>query len=299
MPALAEARGLDFPDFVRILCAIDVDQPTPAALGLAGFFAARFGAALEALYVGTVSNGAEPELEMRLNRIVERVSAPRSTVKLATGVPARAIVERASERRCDLIVLGARQRSDLGWQFRDDVVRDVTTAAPCATLTVHERDTPEAIDRVLVPVDLGPSTPRVVDWACAIALAFGAELQLLHVVSRERCSPSGRDRAELSALTRRVALRGVKASADVIVAGGAANGIESYNDRGEFDLVVMGLGGGPQRSPRLARGVVATLRNRLSIPLLAVPSPSFDGTKLRANEPRVCARARDGASLSA
>jgi hypothetical protein len=85
MPALAEARGLDIPGFVRILCAIDVDQPTPAALGMAGFFAARFGAALEALYVGTLTNGAEPELELRLNRIVEHVSAPCSTVKLATG----------------------------------------------------------------------------------------------------------------------------------------------------------------------------------------------------------------------
>jgi nucleotide-binding universal stress UspA family protein len=232
------------PHFERILCAFDVEQPSPAALELARLLAERTGSALESFYADN-------------------------------GSPARAILERASSLRADLIVLGARSRSDLGWQFRDDVVRDVSALAECATLTVHERDTPAALEHILVPVDFGPATRPVVERAAALALGFDASLQLLHVVSHQSVDES----VKLAALERGLASRGIKVSADVIVASGAAHGIESHNQRGEFDLVVMGVSGSPHYAPRLTRGVIATLRNRLSVPLLSVRELTVDPTR--------------------
>jgi nucleotide-binding universal stress UspA family protein len=232
------------PHFERILCAFDVEHPSPAALELARLFAERTGAALDSFYADS-------------------------------GSPARAILERASITRADLIVLGARSRSDLGWQFRDDVVRDVSALAECATLTVHERDSPAAVDHILVPIDFGPATQPVVERASALALGFGASLQLLHVVSHHSVDES----AQLSTLEQGLALRGVNVSAQVIVASGAAHGIESHNQRGEFDLIVMGVSGAPHSAPRLTRGVIATLRNRMSVPLLSIREGALDATR--------------------
>lgn len=232
--AAADCRHL--PDFERILCAFDVAHASPDALGLANLLAERCGASIETLYV-------------------------------ATGAPAQAILAQAKTSRCDLIVLGARSRSDLGWQFRDDVVRDVSALADCGTLTVHERDTPATIERILVPVDLGPTTESTLERASALARRFGAKVQLLHVVSHHSFDAN----TQLESLRTRLSLLGVTVAAEIVVASSVASGIESYNQRAEFDLVVIGCGSSRDRS-RLTRGTLATLRNRLSVPLLSVPS---------------------------
>ena len=232
--AAADCRPL--PHFERILCAFDAAHPSPDALGLANLLAERFGASLE-------------------------------TLNVAIGSPAEAILARAKASRCDLIVLGSRSRSDLGWQFRDDVVRDVSALADCGTLTVHERDTPATVERILVPVDFGPATASTLEQASALALRFSAQIQLLHVVSHDSFDAD----AQLESLRARLSLLGVVATAETVVASSVAGGIESYNQRAEFDLVV--LGGGSSRDPsRLTRGTLATLRNRLPVPLLSVRS---------------------------
>lgn len=56
----------------------------------------------------------------------------------------------------------------------------------------------------------------------------------------------------------------------------AVNGIADLNDRGEFDLLVLGLSGPPRAARRLIRGVTATLRKRLPIPVLSVRQPTED-----------------------
>lgn len=254
-----------WPHFERILCAFDVEQPSPSALELARLLAEPGAGSIESFYADS-------------------------------GSPAQAILARAGAVNADLIVLGARSRSDLGWQFRDDVVRDVSALAAYATLTVHERDVPPAVQHVLVPVDFGPATSAVLERASALAIGFGAALQLLHVASHESVDQA----AQLATLQQGLAARGIRAAAEVIVARGAAHGIESYNQRGEFDLVVMGVSGKPHSAPRLTRGVVATLRNRLSVPLLAIREAQLDAARPHASAaPPERWDAEVGAELSA
>jgi nucleotide-binding universal stress UspA family protein len=258
------ADGRHLPHFERILCAFNSAQPSPDALGLAKLIAERFGASLE-------------------------------TFSVTSGSPAPAILERALHGRSDLIVLGSRARSDLGWQFRDDIVRDVAALADCCTLTVHERDTAPAVERILVPVDFGTSTEATLERASSLALRFAAMVQLLHVVSHESLDAQAR----LSELRQRLSLVGVTATAEVVVASSIAAGIESYNQRAEFDLVVMGSS---SRDPsRLIRGVIATLRNRVSVPLLSVRSAPREVSLagLRPLEPALALESAARAQLSA
>ena len=287
------------PTIERVLCALDVEHPIVGAVSLAGLIATRFGVPLEVLHVeeGTgpaaFQNRASRVADLmvshntgqRLEQLVGARGGPDSTTRLASGSPVESILARSAASGDDLIVLGARQRSDLGWQFRDDIARQVSALADCATLTVHDRDQADTIERIIVPVDFGPVTARAIAWALVFAQRFEAEVHVVHVVSRERQSERAVDRSDTSArsssvpsnvsaridaLAGELSRSGVKATCDVVIAGGVVNGITDCNDRGEFDLLVLGLNGPPRGAARLTRGLAATLRNRMSIPILSV-----------------------------
>jgi nucleotide-binding universal stress UspA family protein len=294
------------PTIERVLCALDVEQPVLSAISTAGLIATRFGVPLEVLHVErTGSSGpfqgnadrvqdlmASHNAEQRLEQLVQGQVGPElTTTRLVSGKTVAAILDRTHVSGNDLLVLGARQRSDLGWQFRDDIARQVSSLAQCATLTVHERDGRDRIDRILVPVDLGPVTERAIAWAAMFARHFEAEVHVLHVVSRERQTERSMDRsrkvtrtsavpsdvsARVSDLAAELVRSGVRATSDVTIAGGVVNGITDRNDRGQFDLLVIGMNGPPQGAARLVRGVVATLRNRMSIPVLSIRQSTLD-----------------------
>jgi nucleotide-binding universal stress UspA family protein len=290
------------PTIERVLCALDVEHPILGAVSLAGLIATRFGVPLEVLHVeaGAGSRGFQSNANQvaklmathnagqRLEQLVEGRGGPESTTtRLALGSPVASILERSALSGNDLIVLGARQRSDLGWQFRADIARQVSALAECATLTAHDRDRPDKIERILVPVDLGPVTSRAIAWALMFAQRFAAEVHVLHVVSRERRSEHSQKVGRASAVAADVGARvaelaegltrsGVQATSDVVIARGVVSDITDCNARGEFDLLVLGLSGPPGGAPRLTRGVAATLRNRMSIPVLSVRQTTDD-----------------------
>jgi hypothetical protein len=82
--------------------------------------------------------------------------------------------------------------------------------------------------------------------------------------------------ARSAALAAGLVDAGVRATSEVIISGGVVNGIADYNDRGEFDLLVLGLTGPPRGAARLTRGLAATLRNGMSIPLLSIRQATVD-----------------------
>lgn len=294
------------PTIERVLCALDVEHPIVGALALASLIATRFGVPLEVLHVEAggssgpfqrrANHVAEPmashNLGQRLDQLVQGHGDPESTTtRLTSGSPVASILERSGASDNDLIVLGARQRSDLGWQFRDDIARQVSALAHCATLTVHDRDQADKIERILVPVDFGPVTDSAVAWARLFAQRFGAEVHILNVLSREQqaersLEPSGKVTRSSSApphvsarsagLAAGLVAAGVRATSDVVISRGVVNGITDYNDRGEFDLLVLGLTGPPRGAARLKRGLATTLRNRMSIPLLSIREATGD-----------------------
>lgn len=287
------------PSIERVLCALDVEHPILGAVSLAGLIATRFGVPLEVLHVekhtepGRLQRNANRvaalmashNVGQRLEQLVEGRGGPDATTRLVSGGTIASILERTGVSGNDLIVLGARPRSDLGWQFRDDIARQVSALAQCATLTVHDRDGVDRIERILVPVDFGPVTSRALAWAALFALRFAARVHVLHVVSRERKTPRTADRfqkvmrssyvpsdvgARVDELVEELTRSGVQATSEVAIAGGVVKGITECSDRLDFDLLVLGLSGPPRRAPRLTRGVLATLRNRLAIPVLSV-----------------------------
>lgn len=120
------------------------DDPTTPTLGRAADLAEALGATLIVTTVAASGDGEATEEAERLAR--ERLERARAylderalTADLvpATGPPAKAIVELASERNADLIVVGTRKKGFFDRLVEGSVNQDVLRRAGCDVLVVY------------------------------------------------------------------------------------------------------------------------------------------------------------------
>jgi nucleotide-binding universal stress UspA family protein len=107
--------------------------------------------------------------------------------QLESATPAEAIVGYADETDIDLIVMGTHGRRGVDRMLFGSVTEEVVRKAPCPAFTVRQdaEVTPDqAIRRILVPIDFSDTSEAAVHHAKEIALTYGAELNLLHVVEQ-------------------------------------------------------------------------------------------------------------------
>ncbi|MDX1530735.1 MAG: universal stress protein, partial [Rhodothermales bacterium] len=99
-----------------------------------------------------------------------------------------AILDYARAHEADLIVMGTHGRRGLDRALAGSVAERVVREASCPVLTV--RHCPEAaVHRVLVPTDFSGRAREAAAYAVELAKAYGARLELLHVVE-EAALPS-------------------------------------------------------------------------------------------------------------
>jgi universal stress protein A len=157
--------------FSRILVPTDFSEPSDAALAYARVLAGKFGASLHVLHVFEspfVAAAVSPEvliddspavqarlLEEAKSRLQHRVTATDRTDHAATteivgGHSARTIVDYATDRKKDLIVMGTHGRSGVAHLLMGSVAEKVVRTAPCPVLTVRRAPAAD----VRVPDDL-------------------------------------------------------------------------------------------------------------------------------------------------
>ena len=120
------------------------DDPTTPTLGRAADLAEALGATLIVTTVAATGDGEATEEAERLARgRLERARAYLEERGLAadfapaTGPPAKAIVELASERNADLIVVGTRKKGFFDRLVEGSVNQDVLRRAGCDVLVVY------------------------------------------------------------------------------------------------------------------------------------------------------------------
>jgi nucleotide-binding universal stress UspA family protein len=195
---------------------------------------------------------------------VQTVTQERGTVPVVhtqtdSASPQTAIVDHATEHDVDLVVMGTHGRKGMDRLLSGSVAEEVVRQAPCPVFTALASDGDRAdtpIDRVLAPVDLSEQSPLVADHAAALAEAYGASLDLLHVVE-EAAFPSAygmdpltpsqpdiqkRAREALETLVTEVDDFPVPVNTHVL-AGYAARDIVDFAAEQATDLIVMATHG--------------------------------------------------------
>lgn len=98
--------------------------------------------------------------------------------------PAVGILEYADRHDVDLIVMGTHGRRGIDRLLIGSTAEEVVRMATCPVFTVREEaGLPHGtVRRILVPVDLSATSRSAVTYAKELAAAYGAHLDLLHVI---------------------------------------------------------------------------------------------------------------------
>ncbi len=177
--------------------------------------------------------------------------------QVESSVPAERIVEYAGEKDIDLVVMGTHGRRGVDRMLFGSVTEEVVRHAPCPVFTVRSDAAgppSQAVRRVLVPVDFSEASESAVRHAKEVALTYGAEIDLLHVVDEpmypsaygvEATFPSQEvvDRVEsrLGEMAREEI--GIEHVVVEAVVGHPARSILDYVETNDVDLIVQATHG--------------------------------------------------------
>jgi universal stress protein A len=138
------------PRFSKILCPVDFDANSIAALEFAGELAQERNATLEILHVVPLPLGPEVAIPFdkleriartRLERLArQKVSPkPRYTIHIRTGDPAGEAIHLAEQTGADLIVMATHGRRGLSRFVLGSVAERVVRESPCPVLTIKPK----------------------------------------------------------------------------------------------------------------------------------------------------------------
>lgn len=200
--------------------------------------------------------------------------------------PPERIVAYAEDVDIDLIVMGTHGRRGLRRMLVGSVTEEVVRTSPCPVLTVRtsaDASPKQAIRRILVPVDFSEASMSAVRHAKEIALTYGAEIDLLHVV-REIAYPSAYgfepphfsmdeflDRAEEKLGELAHTEIGIEHAMVEATMGDPSMGILDYVDANEVDLVVIATHGRTGVDRFLIGSVAERVLRRSPTPVFVVP----------------------------
>lgn len=195
---------------MRILLALDGSSTSDAACQLVGSLAWPSGSVIQVVAVaepaaellaplvvsaptiGPFDQQTSDDLAGIVDAAVASLERPDLAVERAVlhGRPATLIVERATEFRSELVVIGSRGRGPLTSMLLGSVSAEVVDHAPCPVLVVRH----PVADSVLVAVDGSPSAQSAITYLTANRILAGRPVEVLTVAAgndRPESSPIG------------------------------------------------------------------------------------------------------------
>ncbi|MDH3267409.1 MAG: universal stress protein [Ignavibacteria bacterium] len=266
----------------KILFPTDFSRCANQALAHAVFLAEKYDAEIHVLHVITLFEDqpnivsgefAETEemirklediAEKQLNKIVDSQGSDDMNIITATkrGISAApAILEYASEKNIDLIVMGTHGRRGLGHLLLGSAAEEVVRVAACPVFTIRELKEPKPtaqINNILVPVDFSNYSKNTLAYASEIAQSYNSRLQVLHIIEETMhpaFSLSGKSsifdlipgieddcRKRTEKMVKDVVSNKIKA--DIFIKGGnAASDIIKFAKEKSTDLIVIATHG--------------------------------------------------------
>ena len=284
-----------------ILVPIDFSPTSECALGLAGELAGAFEAEIHLLHVrATLDNPimsledldevkhvramADARVQQALEKSAHGIDAPTHCHVCREAVPADAIIEAVSEHNCDLVIMGTNGRRGLKRLLTGSVAQEVVHHSPVPVLTIRvDADDPCLPQKILVAVDFSETSIEAVEWAATVAPALDAEITLLHVVEtliypdfyaldslpevrlKEVTSHCHRSLSDIA----KEYLANVPSTTAVIQAH-PAQGIASFAEENDHDLVVLATKGLSGVTHALFGSVAERLVRLSEVPVLTV-----------------------------
>ena len=257
------------PPFRRLLVALSGHSSDAGLLDYAAMLG-RLLPAADALAVHVTDTGAQ-RLDVT-RQVASRL--PGTTCELLSGDVLDSILDLASSRGCDLILLGHKLQA----RRRRSLARRLAMKAPCSVWMVPDGSR-ATIERVLVPVDFSPRSADSLGVATSLCEAAGLdECLALHVYFNDAAVTFDEFEEILvenagqafGIFTAPVDLRGVFARPVFVEASNVAQTILRVASEQESDLIVMGTRGRSASATVLLGSETEQALMRATVPVLAV-----------------------------
>jgi len=208
------------PDFSRVLCAVDLTEPSRRVLDCALWWARRHAADVSVLHIhrlvippsetgavpGDLTGGApavpvmdqapltaeeHQARQLEVERFVEQARTDGLQIEVLLDEDpsvADAIVARADALAADLVVVGAGTEPASDHPVLGRITGDVLRAAPCSVLVIPTPGVDFAnpciagLSRIMCPVSLSDESRPLLAFAAALATESAAHLTVVHVV---------------------------------------------------------------------------------------------------------------------
>ena len=297
------------PDFSRVLCAIDLTEPSRRALDCALWWARRHGADVSVLHIhrlavpppeadgvpaqapvdATLTADERQARQLELETFVDGSRTDGLQVEVLLDQDpsvADAIVTRADALAADLIVVGAGTRPDSDHPVLSRITSDLLRAASCSVLVIPTPATDVAnpcvtgLARIMCAVKLSDDSRPLLVSAASLATNSSAHLTVVHVVELSHVAAVAYDfdaHREVRVQPARDEL--VALVADVVGPDKPAEEILSQGNAGEeilklaaeesTDLLVLGPASG-RAAPGAGRPTGQTVAREARCPVLFV-----------------------------
>jgi nucleotide-binding universal stress UspA family protein len=191
-------------DINRILCPIDFSAGSEHALAHAAALARWYESRLTVLHVSEVflvpavlPGNPSPVIGPYISRdaivtALERFTEPLKEsgvpfdIDIEEGTAAHTIIESAARVGADLLVMGTHGRGGVEHILLGSVTEKVLRKSPCPLLVVPPATAveppPVHLERILCPVDFGPSAMKALTYALSLAQESDATITVLHVL---------------------------------------------------------------------------------------------------------------------
>jgi len=221
----------------------------------------------------------------QLSTDLENSTGVTVTSHVTSGQPIPAIVNRAKEIRARMIVAATHGRTGFDHFLMGSVCERILRIAPCPVYVARmpkDGATPK-LQRILATVYCSEHSRRALDTACDLALATGAELDVLHVWEQPYFVRGSRPDADLIARLEKAARDGLAefmASVNVpaslqkepeVIVGAPAVTIIGRVNEAPPDLIVMGTHGRSGLKHLFLGSVAETVTRYAPCAVLVVP----------------------------
>jgi nucleotide-binding universal stress UspA family protein len=187
-----DTSDTDTATVIRILVPVDGSPEASAALPYAAALATP-GTEIVLLTVvpsATAADAARAGLETAAQRL--RVAGQTVRTEVATGNPARRIVDIAAELRAEMIVMASHGRGAIGRLIYGSVADRVGRESPVPVMVVRTKQLapgPVGISRLVVPLDGSSRAESALPVATAISQRLGTPVSLVRVVDPADAMP--------------------------------------------------------------------------------------------------------------
>ncbi len=185
----------------NILVPLDFSGSSMKALQAATELAQKFKANIHLLHIVNPRTTVLPslnevvntsnfkdEIGHHLNEIAEKNIAPFNIeyqTEIRDGSVAKEIVGSASDKNCDIIVMGTHGLSGVEEFFIGSQAYRVVTAATCPVLTIQENSKHERIEKIALPIDSTAHTRDKVTETIAMAKMYDAKVYLAGLITED------------------------------------------------------------------------------------------------------------------